>query len=183
MPVPFEGCDHIFKQLAGVYDHLRHLHLGVAVGYYYCSGHWWTLKGWSDHHAREHPLLDPYPSGAALEQLLIKKVQAATAINSGVSSLTPATKGSAIVDTLSTTSTKDGNEDPVGDEEDNVPPVLLPLENSSLFLPVEVQPPVFAATAAVPSVEGFRGAHPHVPVASTSSGCHIKAMPHHSTCA
>ena len=28
----FEGCDRIFKQLAGVYNHLRHLHLGVAVG-------------------------------------------------------------------------------------------------------------------------------------------------------
>ena len=55
----FEGCDRIFKQLAGVYNHLRRLHLGVAVGCYYCSGCWWTSKGWSDHHAREHPLSDP----------------------------------------------------------------------------------------------------------------------------
>ena len=52
----FKGCDHIFKQLASIYNHLHHLHLGVAVGCYYCSGHWWTSKGWSDHHTREHPL-------------------------------------------------------------------------------------------------------------------------------
>ena len=63
----FEGCDHIFKQLAGIYNHLRRLHLRVAAGCYYCLGHWWTSKGWSDHHGREHPLLDPYPSGATLE--------------------------------------------------------------------------------------------------------------------
>ena len=72
----FEGCDCIFKQLAGVYNHLCRLHLGVAVGCYYCSGCWWTSKGWSDHHAREHPLSDPYPSGADLESLLVKKAQA-----------------------------------------------------------------------------------------------------------
>ena len=62
----FEGCDRIFKQLASVYNHLRQLHLGVAVGCYYCLGRWWTSKGWSDHHAREHPLYDPYPSGALI---------------------------------------------------------------------------------------------------------------------
>ena len=55
----FEGCDHIFKQLAGISNHLCHLHLGVAIGCYYCSGHWWTSKGWSDHHTREHPQSDP----------------------------------------------------------------------------------------------------------------------------
>ena len=62
----FKGCDRIFRQLAGVYNHLHHLHLGVAVGFYYCSGCWWTSKGWSDHHTRDHPLSDPYPSGLAL---------------------------------------------------------------------------------------------------------------------
>ena len=51
----FEGCDRIFKQLAGIYNHLCRLHLGVAIGCYYCSGPWWTSKGWSDHHTREHP--------------------------------------------------------------------------------------------------------------------------------
>ena len=34
----FEGCDCIFKQLASIYNHLCHLHLGVTVGCYYCSG-------------------------------------------------------------------------------------------------------------------------------------------------
>ena len=63
----FEGCDHIFKQLAGIYNHLCHLHLGVAVGCYYCSGHWWTSKGWSIHHTREHPQSDSYHVGKALE--------------------------------------------------------------------------------------------------------------------
>ena len=62
----FKGCDHIFKQLAGIYNHLRHLHLGVVVGCYYCSGHWWTSKGWSGHPVREHPWSNPYPSGADL---------------------------------------------------------------------------------------------------------------------
>ena len=78
----FEGCDCIFKQLAGVYNHLRRLHLGVAVGCYYCSGCWWTLKGWSDHHAREYPLSNAYPSGADLESLLVKKAQAGVAAES-----------------------------------------------------------------------------------------------------
>ena len=78
----FEGCDRIFKQLAGVYNHLRHLHLGVAVGCYYYSGCWWTLKGWSDHHAREHPLSDPYPLGTDLESLLVKKAQVAVTAES-----------------------------------------------------------------------------------------------------
>ena len=41
----FEGCDRIFKQLAGVYNHLCRLHLGVTVGCYCCSGRWWTSKG------------------------------------------------------------------------------------------------------------------------------------------
>ena len=69
----FEGCNCIFKQLAGIYNHLCRLHLGVVVGCYYCSGCWWTSKGWSDHHTREHPLSDPYPSGVDLESLLVKK--------------------------------------------------------------------------------------------------------------
>ena len=38
----FGGCDLIFKQLAGIYNHLRRCHLGVAIGCYYCAGHWWT---------------------------------------------------------------------------------------------------------------------------------------------
>ena len=38
----FGGCDLIFKQLAGVYNHVRRCHLGVAIGCYYCSGRWWT---------------------------------------------------------------------------------------------------------------------------------------------
>ena len=63
----FEGCDRIFKQLASAYNHLCRLHLRVALGCYYCSGHWGTSKGWSDHHIREHPHSDPCPSGATLE--------------------------------------------------------------------------------------------------------------------
>ena len=177
----FKGCDHIFKQLAGIYNHLCCLHLGVSVGCYYCSGCWWTSKGWSDHHAGKHPLLNPYPSGADLEQLLIKKAQAATTINSEASLLSPADKGSAIVDALSTNSTEEGDDDPAGNEEDDVPPILLPLENPSLFLPGELQLPMSAVTMAIPSVEGFRGAHPHVPVTSIGSGCCKKAMPHRST--
>ena len=74
----FEGCDRIFKQLAGAYNHLCCLHLRVAVGCYYCSGRWWTSKGWSDHHIWEHPHSDPYPSGATLEWLLVKKAQVQT---------------------------------------------------------------------------------------------------------
>ena len=78
----FERCNHIFKQLASVYNHLRCLYLGVAVGCYYCSGHWWTSKGWSDNHTRKHPLSDSYPSGTDLESLLVKKAQASIATES-----------------------------------------------------------------------------------------------------
>ena len=85
----FKGCNRIFKQLAGIYNHLRCLHLGVAVGCYYCSGRWLTLKGWSSHHTREHPLSDPYPLGADLELLLMKKVQVSAAVDSEAASFTP----------------------------------------------------------------------------------------------
>ena len=113
----FEGCDRIFKQLAGVYNHLCHLQLGVAVGCYYCSGHWWTSKGWSDHHSREHPLSDPYPSGTDLELLLVKKGQASVDVESEVVSSTPVVDGFPGDDTQSSTSIKEY-------EEDDTPPVF-----------------------------------------------------------
>ena len=113
----FEGCDCIFKQLASVYNHLRHLHLGVAVRCYYCSGHWWTSKGWSDHHAREHPLSDPYPSGANLESLLVKKAQVSVAAESKAISPTPVVDDLPEDESLSSTSIEE-------DEEDGVPSVL-----------------------------------------------------------
>ena len=118
----FEGCDRIFKQLAGIYNHLCHLHLGVAVGCYYCSGHWWTSKGWSDHHTREHPLSDPYPSGADLELLLVKKVQVSTAVDSEAASSTPVVDNFPGDETQSSTSIKD-------DEEDDTAPVLSSLSH------------------------------------------------------
>ena len=113
----FEGCDHIFKQLAGVYNHLCCLHLGVAVGCYYCSGCWWTSKGWSDHHAREHPLSDPYPLGANLESLLVKKAQVSVTAESKAISPTPVVDDLPEDESLSSTSIEE-------DEEDGVPSVL-----------------------------------------------------------
>ena len=113
----FEGCDHIFKQLAGVYNHLCCLHLGVAVGCYYCSGCWWTLKGWLDHHAREHPLSDPYPSGANLESLLVKKAQVSVTAESKAISPTPVVDDLPEDESLSSTSIEE-------DKEDGVPSVL-----------------------------------------------------------
>ena len=107
----FEGCDHIFKQLAGVYNHLHQLHLGVTVGCYYCSGRWWTSKGWSDHHAREHPLSDPYPSGANLESLLVKKAQAGVTAESKAIPPTPVVDDFPKDESLSSTSTEEDQED------------------------------------------------------------------------
>ena len=113
----FEGCDRIFKQLAGVYNHLRRLHWGVAVRCYYCSCHWWTSKGWSDHHAREHPLSDPYPLGANLESHLVKKAQVGVTAESKAISPTPVVDDLPEDESLSSTSIKE-------DEEDSVPSVL-----------------------------------------------------------
>ena len=113
----FEGCDCIFKQLAGIYNHLHRLYLGVAVGCYYCLGCWWTSKGWSDHHAREHPLSDPYPSSADLESLLVKKAQVAVAAESKAISPTPVVDDLPEDESLSSTSIEE-------DEEDGVPSVL-----------------------------------------------------------
>ena len=84
---------------------------GVAVGCSYCSGCWWTSKGWSDHHTREHPLSDPYPMGADLKSLLVKKAQA------GVTAESKAILPTHVVDdfpedeSLSSTSTEEDEED------------------------------------------------------------------------
>ena len=69
----FGGCDLIFKQLAGVYNHLHCCHLGVAIGCYYCSGRWWTRRGWSDHHRKLHNTLARYPSRLEATALLAVK--------------------------------------------------------------------------------------------------------------
>ena len=153
----FEGCNRIFKQLAGIYNHLHCLHLRVAVGCYYCSGHWWTSKAWSDHHTREHLQSDPYPSGVDLELLLIKKAQASTAGDSEAVSSAVATKDFGD-GTQSSTSEED-------DEED-----YIPLAPSS------------AGNAVWPSSESFGGAHPHIPSVAVGSGHCKKALPHHSIC-
>ena len=165
----FEGCDRIFKQLAGVYNHLRHLHLGVAVGCYYCSGRWWTSKGWSDHHAREHPLSDPYPSGTFLKSLLVKKAQVFVAAESKAISPTPVVDDLPEDESLSSTSIEE-------DEEDGVPSVF-----SSL--PRDVSPAVATTEVSTSSLGDFRGACPHVPTSAIGSGHHKKALPHRSTCA
>ena len=137
----FEGCDHIFKQLAGVYNHLCCLHLGVAVGCYYCSGCWWTSKGWSDHHAREHQLSDPYPSGADLESLLVKKAQVGVTAESKAISPTPVVDDLPEDESLSSTSIEE-------DEEDGVPSVL-----SSL--PRYVSPAVVTTEVSTSSLGDF----------------------------
>ena len=152
------------KQFAGVYNHLCRLHLGVAVGCYYCSGNWWTSKGWSDNHTSEHPWSDPYPSGAVLERLLVKKAQAPTVVDSKAAFTTPFPDNFLGEETQSSTSIED-------DKEDDVPPLL----SSSLHnIPS-------AAPIAKPSLEGFGGARPHVSTAAMGSGHHKKALPHHST--
>ena len=112
----FEGCDHIFKQLAGVYNHLRCLHLGVTVGCYYCLGRWWTSKGWSDHHTREHPLSNPSPLGADSESLLVKKAQASVATESKAAFPAPGVDDFPGAEAHSSTSLEE-------DEEDDTPPV------------------------------------------------------------
>ena len=158
----FEGCDRIFKQLSGVYNHLRHLHLGVTVGCYYCSGRWWTLKGWSDHHAREHPLSDPYPSGTDLE------LQVGVAAESKAISPTPVVDNLPEDESLSSTSIEE-------DEEDGVPSVL-----SSLLR--DVSPAAMTTEVATSSSGDFRGACPRVPTSAVGSGHRKKkALPHHST--
>ena len=165
----FEGCDRIFKQLAGVYNHLCCLHLRVAVGCYYCSGHWWTSKGWSDHHIREHPWSDPYPSAVTMERLLVKKVQAPTTVDSEAAFTAPSADDFFGKEAQSSTSIVD-------DKEDDVPP----FPSSSLHDAPSAAP---IADAAEPSPEGFGGAHPRIPTAAVGSGHHKKALPHHSTCA
>ena len=137
----FEGCDRIFKQLASVYNHLCHLHLGVAVGCYYCSGRWWTLKGWSDHHAREHPLSDPYPSGANLESILVKKAQVGVTVESKAISPTPVVDDLPEDESLSSTSIEE-------DEEDDVPSV-------STSLPQDVSPAARSTEVATSSSGDF----------------------------
>ena len=160
----FEGCDRIFKQLAGVYNHLHCLHLGVTVGCYYCSGHWWTSKGWSDHHAREHPLSDPYPSGTNLESLLVKKAQVAVTAESKALSSTTVVDDLPEDESLSSTSIEQ-------DEEDSVPSVL-----SSL--PRDVSPAVATTEVSTSSSGDFRGACPHVPTSAIGSSRCKKVLPH-----
>ena len=164
----FEGCDHIFKQLASVYNHLHRLHLGVVVGCYYCSGRWWTSKGWSDHHAREHPLSDPYPSGADLESLLVKKVQAGVTAESKAIPPTPVVDDFPEDESLSSTSTEEDQED-----------CTLPAPSS---LPQKVPTSAATTEVAASSSGNFRGAHPHVSTSAAGSGHHKKALPHRSTC-
>ena len=137
----FKGCDHIFKQLAGVYNHLCRLHLGVAVRFYCCLGRWWTSKGWLDHHAREHPLSDPYPSGADLESLLVKKVQVAVAAESKAISPTPVVDDLPEDESLSSTYIEE-------DEEDGVPSVLS-------LLPQDVSPAVATTEVSTSSLGDF----------------------------
>ena len=163
----FEGCDHIFKQLASVYNHLHHLHFGVTVGCYYCSGRWWTLKGWSDHHAREHPLSDPYLSGTNLESLLVKKVQVGVTAESKAIFPTPVVDNLPEDESLSSTSIEE-------DEENGVPSVL-----SSL--PWDVSPAAVDTEVATSSLGDFWGAHPRVPTSAIGSGHRKKALPHCST--
>ena len=163
----FEGCDRIFKQLTSVYNHLRRLHLRVTVGCYYCLGHWWISKGWSDHHAREHPLSDPYPSGADLESLLVKRAQASVAAESKAIPPTPVVDDFPEDESLSSTSTEEDQED-----------CALPAPSS---LPQKV--PTSAATmeVAASSPGNFQGAHPCVSTSAAGSGCCKKALPHRST--
>ena len=71
----FKGCNLIFKQLAGVYNHLRWCHLGVAISCYYCSGRWWTHRGWNDHHRKHHNTLSHYPSKYKITALLATKAK------------------------------------------------------------------------------------------------------------
>ena len=163
----FEGCDRIFKQLAGAYNHLF-LHLRVAVGCYYCSGHWWTSKGWSDHHVREHPQSNPYPSGATLEWLLVKKAQAHTMASSEAASTTSHSDDPLEDETQSATSLKDDK------EEDYVPSFPLFSLGSALMVA-----PSTEITWSSPG--NFGGACPHVPIAAAGLGHCKKALPHHST--
>ena len=176
----YKGCDRIFKQLAGIYNHLHCLHLGVAMGCYYSSGRWWTSKAWSDHHTHEHPLLDPYPSGAELEQLLMKKAQATILTSSGNSPSASVTTASAILDSLSSVHIEDNDDDSVGDDGDDIPPVILPLDGPSPFLLGEVESATSTISATVLSTESFGGACPHVPTAY-ASGWHKKVTPHRSS--
>ena len=164
----FEGCDHIFKQLAGVYNHLCHLHLGVAVGCYYCSGRWWTSKGWSDHHAREHPLSNPYPSGANLESLLVKKAQAGVAAESKAIPPTPVVDDFPKDKSLSSTSTEEDQGD-----------CVLPAPSS---FPPKIPASTTATEVGASSPGSFQGACPCVSTSTASSGCCKKALPHCSTC-
>ena len=163
----FEGCDCIFKQLAGVYNHLCRLHLGVAVGCYYCSGCWWTSKGWSDHHAREHPLSDPYPSGANLESLLVKKAQAGVTVESKAIPPTPVVDDFLKDESLSSTSSEEDQEDCALPAPSSFPPKIL---TSTTTMGV-----------ATSSLGNFQGAHPRVSTSTASSGHRKKALPHHST--
>ena len=163
----FVGCDHIFKQLAGVYNHLHRLHLGVAVGCYYCSGCWWTSEGWSDHHVREHPLSDPYTSGADLESLLVKKSQVGVAAESKAIPPTPVVDDLPEDESLSSTSTEE-------DEEDTV----LPAPSSLLQ---EVSSAAMTMEVAASSLWDFQGACPCVSTSAAGSGHRKKALPHHST--
>ena len=137
------------------------------MGCYHCSGHWWTSKGWSDHHIREHPHSDPYPSGAALERLLVKKAQAQTLAES---------------EDVSSASRLD---DPVGDEiqssissGDSEEEDPIPSFPSSSLGSVSMVP---SSTEVAKSSPGnYGGAHPHILAAVVGSGRHKKALPHHS---
>ena len=99
----FEGCDRIFKQLAGIYNHLCHLHLGVAVGCYQGT-----------------PTVRPLSFRSGFGATSCKKAQVSAAVDSKTASSTSVVDDFPGDETQSSTSIKD-------DEEDDIPPVLSPL--------------------------------------------------------
>ena len=131
------------------------------------KGHWWTSKGWSDHHIREHPYSDPYPSGATLERLLVKKAQAQTLADSKATSTASRSDDPVEDGTQSSTSLEDDK------EEDYVPS----FPSSTLGSISTVAP----STEFAGSSSGkFGGTHPRIPTVIVGSGRHKKALPHRS---
>ena len=98
----------------------------------------------------------------ALEQLLVKKAQASTAVSTA-----PSTDNFPGEEAQSSTSFED-------DEEDDVPP----FPSSSLH---NVPSAASTAEAAKLAPEGFGGACPCIPTAAAGSGHRKKVFPHHST--
>ena len=164
----FEGCDHIFKQLASVYNHLCRLHLGVVVGCYYCSGRWWTSKGWSDHHAGSIHFPTPISLAPIWNHSWWRRHKPV--------SLQSLRLFPPLLWLMTSPKTS------------FYPP--LPLRRikrtvlSLLLLPFHKKVLTSAATTevAASSLGNFRGARPRVSTSAAGSGCHKKALPHHSTC-